>query len=318
MTTTPRLGITQLEEGQALPEVVVNEGVVTLEQGANSFIVKDKDIDDPPGSPAEGDAYIVHTASPSGAWTGWGGRIAYYTNGSWDSVTPIEGTRAYVQDENLDYNYNGSAWVVASYLPLSGGTLTGDLVVPAESYGSGWNGSNEVPTKNDVYDKIEALIVGTGATAWNLVGTGQTATGVWDFAVDGAKANVDFAGFGSYNELLIIIDAVTGSAGTANRTIHFSTDNGSTFYTTSGNYVSFDTAGVVTNRAAATFLTASASALTMTCHLRNTKGAVKSYTSSGQVTNALFRASASDINAIRITSFTADTLNGGKIYLFGR
>jgi hypothetical protein len=47
---------------------------------------------------------------------------------------------------------------LAGKLPLTGGTLTGDLVVPAEVYGAGWNGSNEVPTKNDVYDKIEAVV----------------------------------------------------------------------------------------------------------------------------------------------------------------
>lgn len=208
--------------------------------------------------------------------------------------------------------------MVASYLPLSGGTLTGDLVVPAESYGSGWNGSNEVPTKNDVYDKIEALIVGTGATAWNLVGTGQTAAGVWDFAVDGAKANVDFAGLGSYNELLIIIDAVTGSAGTANRTIRFSTDNGSTFYSTSGDYVEIAAAGTVTNRNAATFQGGTTAASTAELLLTNMKGAIKRYTSSSTVAKGLFRASASDINAVRITSTTADTLNGGKIYVYGR
>jgi hypothetical protein len=42
----------------------------------------------------------------------------------------------------------------------SSGLLTSsvDFVVPAETYGVGWNGSNEVPTKNDVYDKIEAVI----------------------------------------------------------------------------------------------------------------------------------------------------------------
>ena len=40
---------------------------------------------------------------------------------------------------------------------LSGGTFTGDITVPAEAYGAGWNGSNEVPTKNDLYDKIETM-----------------------------------------------------------------------------------------------------------------------------------------------------------------
>lgn len=40
---------------------------------------------------------------------------------------------------------------------LSGATFTGDISVPAEVYGAGWNGSNEVPTKNDLYDKIETI-----------------------------------------------------------------------------------------------------------------------------------------------------------------
>lgn len=37
-------------------------------------------------------------------------------------------------------------------------TFAGDVTVPAEAYGAGWNGSNEAPTKNDVYDKVEAVI----------------------------------------------------------------------------------------------------------------------------------------------------------------
>lgn len=41
--------------------------------------------------------------------------------------------------------------------------LSGDLNVPDEAYGAGWNGSLEVPTKNAVYDKIETL--GGGLTA---------------------------------------------------------------------------------------------------------------------------------------------------------
>lgn len=42
-------------------------------------------------------------------------------------------------------------------------TFNADPVVPAEAYGSGWNGSNEPPTKNDVYDKIETISTGTTA-----------------------------------------------------------------------------------------------------------------------------------------------------------
>jgi parallel beta-helix repeat protein len=36
-------------------------------------------------------------------------------------------------------------------------TVKTDVVVPDEAYGSSWNGSLEVPTKNAVYDKIETL-----------------------------------------------------------------------------------------------------------------------------------------------------------------
>ncbi len=44
-------------------------------------------------------------------------------------------------------------------LTHSAGLLTSnvDIVIPAEAYASGWNGSNEAPTKNDVYDRIEAV-----------------------------------------------------------------------------------------------------------------------------------------------------------------
>lgn len=38
-----------------------------------------------------------------------------------------------------------------------GGTFLADISVPDEAYGSGWNGSVEVPTKNAVYDKIQTL-----------------------------------------------------------------------------------------------------------------------------------------------------------------
>ena len=40
-------------------------------------------------------------------------------------------------------------------------TFTSDPIVPAEAYAVGWNGSNEPPTKNDVYDKIETLSAGS-------------------------------------------------------------------------------------------------------------------------------------------------------------
>lgn len=49
---------------------------------------------------------------------------------------------------------------------LAWATFSGDIIVPTEAYWSWWNGSNEVPTKNDLYDKIETLW--WGWTPWWL------------------------------------------------------------------------------------------------------------------------------------------------------
>ena len=54
------------------------------------------------------------------------------------------------------------------YLNHSTGVLTnaGDIIVPDEAYGAGWDGDLSVPTKNALYDKIQTL--GGGSTAAKL------------------------------------------------------------------------------------------------------------------------------------------------------
>lgn len=125
MTTSPRLGLPELAAGQAVPETTVNEENRYLEQGASYFIAKDRDLTAPPGSPADGDCYIV-AASPTGAWSGKAKSLAFYLNTAWAFVTPIEGTRCYLQDENTVVEYSGSAWGA----PSGGG---GDVVGPASA-----------------------------------------------------------------------------------------------------------------------------------------------------------------------------------------
>lgn len=79
---------------------------------ATQIPVIDRDLATPPGSPSDGDTYIV-AASGTGDWSGEDGNIAYYdgTNTEWKFLTPAEGWRAYVQDENVWLFHNGSAWV---------------------------------------------------------------------------------------------------------------------------------------------------------------------------------------------------------------
>jgi hypothetical protein len=160
--TTPRLGAPELATSQTNKEETVNEQVRYIESGAGHFIFKDRDLAAPPGSPADGDCYLV-AASPTGAWAGHAGDIAFRLNTSWVFIEVIEGFTAWINDENAFVGYDGSAWQTlaapsGTYLPLSGGTMTGDIVLPDEAYdATNWNGNLEAPTKNAVRDKIESL-----------------------------------------------------------------------------------------------------------------------------------------------------------------
>lgn len=107
MTTTPNLGIDYLEENQVDAEVMVNEGWNLVDAVAQLSVI-DKDVFTPPGSPADGDCYIV-AATATGAWTGQEDSIAFYNSG-WRFVPPREGMLAWVQDEDLIYYYDGAAW----------------------------------------------------------------------------------------------------------------------------------------------------------------------------------------------------------------
>src|SRR5438128_420616 len=109
MTTSPRLGFTYLSEGQALPSTAVNEIAAFLEAGAGHFIIKDRDLADPPGSPANGDCYIV-AASPTGPWSGHAGAIAVFLNTAWIFVTVIDGMTAAIIDEAGLFLHLSGAW----------------------------------------------------------------------------------------------------------------------------------------------------------------------------------------------------------------
>ena len=136
MTTSPDLGIPYIASSQAQPEVTHNDALnmlIALQKGAI-----DKDLNAPPGSPTNGDVYIVGPA-PTGAWAGKANKIAIYATNAWTFVpgndsngsniamgARHEGLKIWVQDENVLYGWSGSAWaIILPTLPLSianGGT----------------------------------------------------------------------------------------------------------------------------------------------------------------------------------------------------
>lgn len=105
------------------------------------------------------------------------------------------------------FNNLGSTMNVGSaYVALAGDTMTGDLIVPDEAYGSAWNGSLEVPTKNAVYDKIETI--GSYNIKHQRVTTGSIAGG--STALVTLTWNVAFAD-ANYTAQASVVDSTTTS-----------------------------------------------------------------------------------------------------------
>ncbi len=121
-TTSPRLGVPYIAEGQDDKETAHSEGVNRFETMIQ-LSVKDRDLSDPDdlGSPTRdafvnGDLYLV----PSGATGNWSGQdddIAAYYDG-WIFLTPNEGWRVWIEDEDRTLLWDGSAWI--HYLPVVG------------------------------------------------------------------------------------------------------------------------------------------------------------------------------------------------------
>lgn len=109
MPETVSLKLPLLVAEQAQKHVTHNEALRALD-ALVQLSVKDRDLATPPGSPAEGDRYIV-AASPTGVWSGHASDIAVFQDGAWDFHDPLEGWRCFVEDENAFLIFDGSAWV---------------------------------------------------------------------------------------------------------------------------------------------------------------------------------------------------------------
>ena len=67
----------------------------------------------PPGSPANGDLYIIG-AAPTGAWAGQGGKVTRYSTvaAAYEFFTPKNGWMLQSASARESYRYTGSAWEI--------------------------------------------------------------------------------------------------------------------------------------------------------------------------------------------------------------
>ena len=110
MTDTANLGLPCIEGGQAQKHVTHNDALRILDTLVQ-LAVLDRDLTAPPGSPSEGQRWIVKTGA--GAWTGHDNAIAAWQDGAWQFSAPQTGWLAYVVDEGTLLVWSGAAWVDA-------------------------------------------------------------------------------------------------------------------------------------------------------------------------------------------------------------
>lgn len=165
--TTPKLGLPELVANQSQPHLTVNSALRRAE-GSIQLSVLDRALNTPPGSPAEGDAYIVG-AAPTGLWSAYSeGDVAFYSGGAWLRLVPLPGWLAFVQDEELFYYVSPAvsppAWTILE---------TGGSSSPAP-------GGGLEPYQRVLYRVLDLLDTPPGSpTAGDIYRVGEAPTGDW-------------------------------------------------------------------------------------------------------------------------------------------
>lgn len=155
MTTTTKLALELLANAPA-NQTLANTTFAQLNQLVQAGVVDRTNA--PPGSPANEALYII-TATATGAWAGKENQLAYWltATGVWQYIVPREGFLCHVNDEDLFYKFDGSAW--GAY--TGGGianpmTTAGDIIV---------GGVSGAPARLAMGSALQQMRVNAGGTA---------------------------------------------------------------------------------------------------------------------------------------------------------
>jgi hypothetical protein len=105
---TTNLGLPLLAADQAQKHVTVNDGLQLLDALVMPA-VKSRTTAAPPGSPAEGERWIV-PAGATGAWAGKTNAVAVWRDGAWSFLTARAGWAVHVEDERQMVVFTDGAW----------------------------------------------------------------------------------------------------------------------------------------------------------------------------------------------------------------
>lgn len=96
--------------------------------------IDDRDLTAPPSNPTQGDRYIP-AATATGTWVGHENDIAIWA-GAWVFLTPTENMRAWLEDEEVWIEFDGTSWIYCRPHMLNVITKTANYTVLVNENGS--------------------------------------------------------------------------------------------------------------------------------------------------------------------------------------
>lgn len=122
---TFNLNLSTWDEGNTEPNLAFN--ALLLAMDALIQFTPEAITASPPGSPTDGQAWIV-AASATGAWAGKDQQVAVAITGGWLFYGPSEGWEGYVKNLDANYQFDGSVWNPAGgSRGVAWGAITGTL-----------------------------------------------------------------------------------------------------------------------------------------------------------------------------------------------
>jgi hypothetical protein len=109
MANTTNLQLPLIDQNQSQKAVTHNVALASLDAIVHLAVIDDG-LAAPPGTPADGDRYIV-APSASGAWAGKDLQIAAWQNGAWSFYAPRSGWLAFVMSKSEAHLWTGASWV---------------------------------------------------------------------------------------------------------------------------------------------------------------------------------------------------------------
>ncbi len=123
MEQSANLQLPYIMPSQAQKHVTHNEAIRSLDAIVQLSVV-DRDLVAPPGTPTDGDRFLV-AAAASGVWSGKDGKVAAWQDGAWAFLTPRPGWMVWVEDEERLLAFDGAAWSDAAVHTVNPTSLVG-------------------------------------------------------------------------------------------------------------------------------------------------------------------------------------------------